>query len=275
MSPEQVRTQPLDARSDIFGCAVLLYEIITGANPFAEPSPTATLAHVLEREVDPDPRIEPRVWLEIQRSLAKQPYQRHASAKELAAALASAIGETENALVSSLRRDVESLPLLDSVSDASSELEVLGRSLSAPDDALDPSGTRSNVVPMRSAKPLVFVAGGAVAFVLVVVVGYSLLRSPARSEPTHASSATATATPATTASATAAATASVAPAASSSATTLELDPTTPPSGAPPSSVAGGDRAEHHPFRRPSGPAALSPRGSGAATAKSLARTPGF
>ncbi len=93
MSPEQVRaSKQLDARSDLFSIGVVLYEIITGENPFDAPSPTAALAQVLELEVDPDPRIEPRLWLEIQRALSKQPYERHASAKELAEALSRAVG---------------------------------------------------------------------------------------------------------------------------------------------------------------------------------------
>ena len=93
MSPEQVRaSKQLDGRSDLFSIGVVLYEIITGENPFDAPSPTAALAQVLELEVDPDPRIEPRLWLEIQRALSKQPYERHASAKELADALCRAVG---------------------------------------------------------------------------------------------------------------------------------------------------------------------------------------
>jgi serine/threonine-protein kinase len=94
MSPEQVRaSRQLDGRSDLFSVGSVLYEIITGENPFRTDSPSATLARVLELEVDPDPRIEPRVWLEIQRALSKQVYERHASAVDLADALCEAVGE--------------------------------------------------------------------------------------------------------------------------------------------------------------------------------------
>jgi serine/threonine-protein kinase len=93
MSPEQVRaSKQLDGKSDLFSIGVVLYEVITGENPFDAPSPTAALAQVLELEVDPDPRIEPRLWLEIQRALSKQPYERHGSARELAEALSRAVG---------------------------------------------------------------------------------------------------------------------------------------------------------------------------------------
>jgi hypothetical protein len=54
--------------------------------------------------VDPDPRIEPKMWLEIERAISKQPYERHGTAPELAAALRAAIGETEGTLEASLKR---------------------------------------------------------------------------------------------------------------------------------------------------------------------------
>jgi serine/threonine-protein kinase len=104
MSPEQVRALPLDGRSDLFAVGVLLFESIAGQNPFAAPAPSAVLAHVLELEVDPDPKIDPRVWLEISRAISKQPYARHASADELSKALVSAVGETPAALGRFLRR---------------------------------------------------------------------------------------------------------------------------------------------------------------------------
>jgi serine/threonine-protein kinase len=105
MSPEQVRSIALDARSDLFSLAVVLYEIITGQNPYPGPTPTAVLAQVLELEIDPDPAIDPRVWLELRRALSKQAYQRHASAKELTDALCKALGETEASLIRSLRSE--------------------------------------------------------------------------------------------------------------------------------------------------------------------------
>jgi serine/threonine protein kinase len=107
MAPERIRGDPeLDGRVDVFAAAVVLYEAMTGVSPFAASTPSASLAAVLERHIDPDPRIDPRLWVEIQRALAKRSYERHATAHELATALRAAVGETEGSLDASLRRSI-------------------------------------------------------------------------------------------------------------------------------------------------------------------------
>ena len=96
MAPEQIRGQEdLDGRSDMFSLAVVLYEMLTGVRVFQRDSAAASLAAVLEHEVDPDPRIEPRVWVAISRALAKRPYERFATCAEFAEALRSAVDATD------------------------------------------------------------------------------------------------------------------------------------------------------------------------------------
>ncbi|MBV9946002.1 MAG: protein kinase [Myxococcales bacterium] len=105
MSPEQIRGQrDIDGRSDLFSVAVVLYEMMSGICPFHAKSTPASLAAVLEAVVDPDPGIEPRVWLELQRALSKRPYERHAGAAEMADALRSASGVMDADLARLLRR---------------------------------------------------------------------------------------------------------------------------------------------------------------------------
>ncbi len=105
MSPEQIRTDPkIDGRSDIFSAGTLLVEMLTGSSPFLASSPSASLAAVLEQQVDPDPRIDPKLWLVINRALAKRPYERYASASEFAAALRAALSATEADFQDTLKR---------------------------------------------------------------------------------------------------------------------------------------------------------------------------
>jgi serine/threonine-protein kinase len=105
MSPEQIRADPhIDGRSDIFSAGILLIEMMTGSSPFRASTPSASLAAVLETEVDPDPRIDPRLWLAIKRALSKRAYERYATASEFAQALRQAIGATDAELQEALQR---------------------------------------------------------------------------------------------------------------------------------------------------------------------------
>jgi Tol biopolymer transport system component len=79
MSPEQAKGRMVDRRADIWAFGVLLYELLTGAAPFAAESTSQILARVIEREPDWS-RLPPNTPLPIlrllQRSLQKDPHRR-------------------------------------------------------------------------------------------------------------------------------------------------------------------------------------------------------
>jgi serine/threonine-protein kinase len=98
MSPEQCQGGRLDFRSDIYACGVLLYQLVTGQVPFSGETPVHTmLKHVREPPKPPStmaPRLEAAMEAVILRALEKRPEDRPASAAELGAALAAAIGKS-------------------------------------------------------------------------------------------------------------------------------------------------------------------------------------
>ena len=88
MSPEQVRGEKADSRSDIFSFGVLLYEALTGQRAFTGPS-AADRASAILKEDPPDLRssglnISPALARIVHRCLEKNPHERFESARDLA-----------------------------------------------------------------------------------------------------------------------------------------------------------------------------------------------
>jgi hypothetical protein len=95
MSPEQVRRLPVDARSDIFACGVVIYEMLARRRPFQEETAAETMTAVLRGEPRPLGAIDatlPRALVKVvERCLAKRPEDRFHSAHDLALALDAAL----------------------------------------------------------------------------------------------------------------------------------------------------------------------------------------
>jgi serine/threonine protein kinase/tetratricopeptide (TPR) repeat protein len=71
MAPEQVRGQPLDARSDLFSLGVVLYEAITGEHPFAAATMGATFDAILHRRPRAPREVSPAVPLGLEAIVLK------------------------------------------------------------------------------------------------------------------------------------------------------------------------------------------------------------
>jgi eukaryotic-like serine/threonine-protein kinase len=87
MAPEQVRGEPLDPRSDVWACGVLLHTMVTGRLPFAGDTPEALLFNIVHgapRGLDELPDALRSV---VARALAKAPAARFAGGGELLEAL--------------------------------------------------------------------------------------------------------------------------------------------------------------------------------------------
>jgi len=93
MSPEQVRGEPVDARSDLFSLGVVLYEMLSGQNPFLAGTPADTLSAILKeqpRDLELPPRKTPPELTALLRAcLEKRREDRVASARALLSALGS------------------------------------------------------------------------------------------------------------------------------------------------------------------------------------------
>jgi hypothetical protein len=91
MSPEQVRGDPLDGRTDLFSLGVVLYEMLTGVKPFAGDSISSVLFRIVHEPPKDAPlrleRIPPPLAAFLERALAKLPDARFRNGAEFARAL--------------------------------------------------------------------------------------------------------------------------------------------------------------------------------------------
>jgi serine/threonine-protein kinase len=99
MSPEQVRAEPVDARSDIYALGIVVYELFTANVPFRGDTPMATLRKQLD-EAPPlalpaAARLPYPAKAIVGRALAKDRSDRYATAREMADDLRTAWSESK------------------------------------------------------------------------------------------------------------------------------------------------------------------------------------
>jgi eukaryotic-like serine/threonine-protein kinase len=103
MSPEQVRGQTADYRTDIFALGVVLFEMLVGKRAFDRPTPAETMTAILKEDPaaisQAAPNVPPGLQRVVHRCLEKSPDQRFQSASDLAFALEALSESTSGSVV--------------------------------------------------------------------------------------------------------------------------------------------------------------------------------
>ena len=103
MSPEQARSETVDARSDLFSLGVVLYEMATGKKPFTGNNSLATLDQVLHAKPIPPHELNPKIPIELEgiigKAMEKDRNHRYQSAVEMRSDLALLKRETESGTI--------------------------------------------------------------------------------------------------------------------------------------------------------------------------------
>jgi eukaryotic-like serine/threonine-protein kinase len=107
MSPEQVRAQVVDHRSDIFSLGAVLYEMVSGQRAFQGKSVVEMMNAILKEEppeLPPNRRLAPALERIVRHCLEKSPEQRFQSASDIAFNLEALSDSTPSTFPVLLRR---------------------------------------------------------------------------------------------------------------------------------------------------------------------------
>ena len=106
MSPEQVRGQETDHRSDVFALGAILYEMLSGKRAFKRDTGAETMTAILRDEppelTASNPAVNPGLDRIVRRCLEKQPEQRFQSVADLGFAIESLSGTTSSSSIAPL-----------------------------------------------------------------------------------------------------------------------------------------------------------------------------
>ena len=167
MSPEQVKGQKADTRSDVFALGCVFYELLTGKKPFDAESMHGVLFKIMQENPVPlreaAPGTPEPVAQVVEKALAKNPADRFADASELLAALRQA----RRALASrSSAQLAHSVPVAPS-----------GQPPRRPGERGTHSSRPSAATPARSSSPWVPAAAVALGLAVAIAGGWALRKS--------------------------------------------------------------------------------------------------
>jgi serine/threonine-protein kinase len=146
MAPEQIRSQPLDRRADIYAAGVVLWELLTGER-FTPPDAAAAVHVMLERAHDPPSvlrtDVPPALDAVVMCALARDREERFATAREMANALELAVTPASARRIGEWARQIGG-PAFDLSATRVADVEARG----SPASNLEvPGGPRISQVP--------------------------------------------------------------------------------------------------------------------------------
>ncbi len=172
MSPEQVRGEKLDARSDLFSFGLVLYELATGRQAFSGNTSGVIFGAILERDPTRPTQLNPSIPLKFEeiigKALEKNPKLRYQTARDMGADLQR------------VKRDLQSHSgRYSTVSDSSSGTIASGWGTAPGAQALSPTGSAALATASSSATAAAAQSGAQILPLSSTVAAAGTIGSPA------------------------------------------------------------------------------------------------
>jgi serine/threonine protein kinase len=110
IAPEMYRSADASVSSDVYAAAVVLYQLLSGVNPFSDKDMSSIVRRVLELTPAPLSSLRsdlpPSLDEVVSRGLAKSPQERYATAQDFSRALHSLLGRSEGEVAADFRAEV-------------------------------------------------------------------------------------------------------------------------------------------------------------------------
>ncbi|MCI0452433.1 MAG: protein kinase [Candidatus Latescibacteria bacterium] len=139
MSPEQAFGESVDQRSDLFSLGTVLFELITGRQPFASENYMGIIQNIVHKDIPPvrefNPEIPPNVEGLVTRALTKNRDQRFQSARDFRLAIETVLG------TDGLNRALTALPAL---LERNTDTRLLTKGVSTPASTSSAARRRSS-----------------------------------------------------------------------------------------------------------------------------------
>lgn len=166
MAPEQIRSEPVDHRADVYGAAVVLYETLVGRRLYDGDNEGALLRQIVLQQIEPPskhaPHLDPRWDAIVMKGLASDPADRYPTAEAFADAIEAMGDIATNRAVGQWVQDLA----IESLAKRAAKVQQIEESGEAPDGSptiasmLTPSARARAMADERSVTPGSSSSGG-------------------------------------------------------------------------------------------------------------------